>query len=79
MAAPPGGLLRFWLDGQPLGEGPVEALGNPYERLVWLAGAVGGLQAGQVVFLGSPAAAVPARAGVVEVACGTDVLTARLD
>lgn len=79
MAAPPGGLLRLWLDGQPLGEGPVEALGNPYERLVWLAGAVGGLQAGQVVFLGSPAAAVPARAGVVEVACGTDVLTARLD
>ena len=44
-----------------------DALGNMEEHLCWLARATGGLCAGQVVFLGSPAAAVPAVPGVLEV------------
>ncbi len=31
------------------------------ERLSWLSGEVGGLRVGHVIFLGSPAAAVPTR------------------
>jgi hypothetical protein len=34
--------------------------------LSWLSEKVGGLRAGQVIFLGSPAAALPARSGTLE-------------
>lgn len=63
----PEGILRLSLNGRLATEGSVEALGNPAERLRWLAHAVGGLDVGQVVFLGSPAAAVPAEPGVLEI------------
>ncbi|MCS7172347.1 MAG: fumarylacetoacetate hydrolase family protein [Armatimonadetes bacterium] len=59
--------LRLYVNGALRTEGRVEALGDPALRLCWLADRVGGLCAGQVVFLGSPAAAVPAEPGVVEV------------
>jgi len=49
------------------------------ERLSWLSGEVGGLQAGQVIFLGSPAAAVPAKPGTLELRGPQEsVLTARV-
>ena len=60
------GDLRMTLDGELLGEGPVADLGHPIERLAWLADAVGGLHAGDAVFLGAPAANVPARPGILE-------------
>ena len=60
------GRLSLYLNGELLTEGPLEALGNLGERLAWLAGEVGGLRAGQVVFLGSPAAALEARPGTLE-------------
>jgi 2-oxo-3-hexenedioate decarboxylase len=63
----PGGTLRLYLNGALRTEGPIEALGNPAEQLAWLADRVGGLKAGQIIFLGSPAAAAPAEAGVLEV------------
>lgn len=62
----PTGTLRLFLNGELRSEGPVEALGDPGDRLAWLAAQVGGLQAGQVVFLGSPAPALPAEPGVLE-------------
>ena len=55
------------LDGEVVAQGPIEALGDPGERLRWLAELVGGLHAGDVVFLGSPAAAVDAVPGRIEV------------
>ncbi|MCA3748618.1 MAG: 4-oxalocrotonate decarboxylase [Rubrobacter sp.] len=60
------GKLSLYLNGELLTEGPLEALGKVDERLVWLAGEVGGLKAGQVVFLGSPAAALETRPGTLE-------------
>jgi 2-keto-4-pentenoate hydratase len=60
------GELRLYLDGQPLAEGSLRVLENWEERLAWLSGEVGGLKAGQVVFLGSPAAAVEVRPGTLE-------------
>ena len=65
-----GGTLRLYLDGELACEGPVAALGEPAERLAWLASQVGGLEAGQVVALGSPAPSVPLRPGLLEVALG---------
>ena len=62
------GSLRLYLNGELQTEGNVEALGNPIQRLQWLTGCVGELPAGTIVFLGSPAAAVPARPGALEVA-----------
>lgn len=74
------GELRLYLDGELLAEGPLGSLGNPEERLCWLARATGGLRSGQVVFLGAPAAAVPARPGVLEVhGPEGSVLLARLE
>ena len=61
------GNLRLFLNGRLATEGPIESLGKPVERLRWLANAVGGLEVGQIVFLGSPAAAVPAEPGVLEI------------
>ena len=60
------GQLSLYLNGELLTEGPVEALGDIGERLSWLAEQVRGLRAGYVVFLGSPAAAVPAKPGRLE-------------
>lgn len=60
------GQLRLYLNGELLTEGPVESLGDIGEKLSWLSGEVGGLRAGYVIFLGSPAAAVPARPGALE-------------
>jgi 2-keto-4-pentenoate hydratase len=59
--------LSLYHDGTLLCSGPIAALGDPAARLCWLAQRVGGLQAGQIVFLGAPAEAVPAQAGTVEV------------
>lgn len=80
LEAPAEGALRLYLDGEKISEGPLEAIGNPGERLVWLADEVGGLQAGQTIFLGSPAAAQEARPGTLEVrGPGGSVLMARLE
>jgi 2-keto-4-pentenoate hydratase len=75
----PRGTLRLYLNGEKVGEGPVEALGEPGERLRWLAERVGGLRAGQVVFLGSPAPAVPLAPGVLELWGEGGVLLARVE
>jgi 2-oxo-3-hexenedioate decarboxylase len=64
--APVTGQLRLSLNGELLTEGSVESLGDMGERLSWLSGEVGGLRAGDVIFLGSPAVAVPARPGALE-------------
>lgn len=74
------GELRLYLDGQPLAEGSLRGLEDWEERLTWLAGEVGGLRAGQVVFLGSPAAAVEVRPGTLELrGPHGSVLVARLE
>jgi 2-keto-4-pentenoate hydratase len=78
LSAPPEGHLRLYLNGRLATEGPVAALGDPVGRLLWLANQVGGLKAFQVVFLGSPAPAVPAEAGVLEVWSEAGVLVAPL-
>ncbi|GAA5335670.1 MULTISPECIES: 2-keto-4-pentenoate hydratase [Thermus] len=75
----PKGVLRLYLNGEKVAEGPVEALGDPGARLSWLAERVGGLRAGQVVFLGSPAPAVPLAQGVLELWGEGDVLLARVE
>lgn len=60
------GNLRLYLNGKLLTEGPVGDMGNVGERLAWLSKAVGGLGSGQTIFLGSPAAAVEATPGTLE-------------
>lgn len=60
------GPLRLYLGGRLAGETPVEALGRLPERLAWLAGRVGGLDAGELVLLGGPDS-YEARPGTVEV------------
>ncbi len=74
------GDLALYLNGELVGAGPVAALEPVCEHLAWLATAVGGLAAGHVVFLGSPAAAAPVREGVLELRgpCGA-LLLARLE
>ena len=74
------GALRLYLNGALLTEGPVEALGDLGERLSWLAEKVGELRTGQVIFLGSPAAALPARLGRLELHGPQEsVLSARVE
>jgi 2-keto-4-pentenoate hydratase len=74
------GKLSLYLDGELLTEGPLETIGNLGERLAWLASEVGGLRAGQVIFLGSPAAALEARPGTLEVqGPENSVLVAKLE
>ena len=63
----PEGKLGLYLNSRLATEGSIETLGNPAERLRWLASEVGGLEIGQVVFFGSPAAAVPAEPGILEI------------
>ncbi len=60
------GALRLYLNGELLTEGPLESLGDIGERLSWLSEKVGGLRAEYVIFLGSPAAALPAKPGRLE-------------
>lgn len=71
--------LRLFVNGSLRSEGPVESLGDLGSRVAWLADHVGGLGAGQLVFLGSPAPAVPPEAGTVEVWGGTTVLVLRFE
>ncbi len=73
------GQLRLFVNGSLRSEGATAALGDLGLRLAWLAGRVGGLRAGQVVLLGSPAAAVPAEVGVVEVWAGSHTLAFRFE
>jgi 2-keto-4-pentenoate hydratase len=61
------GQLALYVGGTCVAEGSVAALGDPVARCAWLAEATGGLKAGEVIFLGSPAANVPAAPGVLEV------------
>ena len=63
----PQGELNLYLNGEHRGGGNLADLGDPIERLVWLAQTVGGLDAGMMIFFGSPAAAIPAEAGTLEV------------
>ncbi len=80
LSEPITGQLSLYVNGELLTEGPVEALGDIGERLSWLSGEVGGLRPGQVIFLGSPAAALPARPGTLELHGPQEsVLTARVE
>lgn len=63
----PSGTIQLFLNGELRTEGPVAALGSIVERLQWLAKTVGGLDAGMMIFFGSPAAATPAELGTLEV------------
>ncbi|MBV9453999.1 MAG: hypothetical protein JOZ19_07780 [Rubrobacter sp.] len=60
------GNLRLYHNGRLLTEGPVGNVGDIEGRLLWLSEAVGGLEAGQTIFLGSPAADQEATPGTVE-------------
>jgi 2-keto-4-pentenoate hydratase len=62
----PSGRLEVRLDGEVVGSGSLTDIGDPIAHLQWLADDVGGLRAGQVIFLGSPTAAVDARPGLLE-------------
>jgi 2-oxo-3-hexenedioate decarboxylase len=62
----PSGRLDVRLDGDVVGSGSLADIGDPVAHLQWLADDVGGLRAGQVIFLGSPTAAVDARPGLLE-------------
>ncbi|MCS6887679.1 2-keto-4-pentenoate hydratase [Chloroflexus sp.] len=75
----PDGELRLYLNGELRAAGPVAALGNLAQQLCWLAQAVDGLGAGQIIFLGSPAQAIPATPGVLEVVIGDDIVQAQLE
>jgi 2-keto-4-pentenoate hydratase len=66
LSEPLEGNLRLYHNGQLLTEGPVGGIGNIGERLVWLSETVGGLEAGQVIFLGTPAAPQEAVVGTIE-------------
>lgn len=79
LSEPLEGNLRLYHNGQLLTEGPVGGIGNIGERLVWLSETVGGLEAGQVIFLGTPAAPQEATSGTIELhgPCGS-VLVASL-
>lgn len=72
---PPTGDLELHHNGELRSSGSVGVLGDLTSQLCELAKRVGGLFAGQVVFFGSPAAAVPLQAGVLEVVSNTGVLT----
>jgi len=61
------GLLQLFINGELQTEGHTDELGNPVERLQWLTGQVGELEAGTLIFLGSPAASIPAKAGRLQV------------
>ncbi len=60
------GNLRLYHNGRLFTEGPVGDTGNVGERLAWLSKAVGGLKAGETIFVGSPAVASEATPGTIE-------------
>lgn len=60
------GNLRLYHNGRLLTEGLVGDIGDIGGWLLWLTKGVGGLEAGQTIFLGSPAAAKKAEPGIVE-------------
>jgi 2-keto-4-pentenoate hydratase len=66
LSEPLEGNLRLYHNGQLLTEGPVGGIGNIGERLAWLSETVGGLESGQVIFLGTPAAPQEAMSGTIE-------------
>jgi 2-keto-4-pentenoate hydratase len=66
LAEPLEGNLRLYHNGQLLTEGPIGDIGNVGERLAWLSKTVGGLEAGQAIFLGTPAAPQEAKPGTIE-------------
>ncbi len=66
LAWPTEGDLTLSLNGELVATGPIAALEPIVEHVAWLARAVGGLHSGQVIYLGSPAAAVPAKPGLLE-------------
>ncbi|HLA44525.1 MAG TPA: fumarylacetoacetate hydrolase family protein, partial [Aggregatilineales bacterium] len=77
--AMPGGTLRLYLNGELQVEGHLSALGSPIQSLQWLARTRGGLDAGMIIFFGSPAASIPAKKGVLEVADSAgNILTANV-
>jgi 2-keto-4-pentenoate hydratase len=63
----PKGSLQLYLNGKLQAEGQTSALGDPIQQLSWLAQMVDGLKEGMIIFFGSPASAVPAQAGTLEV------------
>ncbi|RAQ94143.1 hypothetical protein A4R35_01270 [Thermogemmatispora tikiterensis] len=67
LAWPAVGTLRLFIDEHAVAEGSLEALGPVEDHLLWLAHEVGGLKAGQLIYLGSPISAQPARPGSVRV------------
>jgi 2-keto-4-pentenoate hydratase len=80
LEVPVEGTLALHLDGELLGETPLEALGDPGERLARLADEVDGLPAGTIVLLGSGAEPLEARAGTLElVGPGGSALIARIE
>ena len=68
MPSMPDTTLRLYLNGELCTEGHVSVLGNPLDRLQWLAQLKGSLRAGMTIFFGSPAASIPAQTGTLEVA-----------
>jgi 2-keto-4-pentenoate hydratase len=75
----PGGTLRMFLNGELQVEGHLSVLGNPVQSLQWLARTLGGLDAGMIIFFGSPAASIPAKPGILEVADSAgNILTAKI-
>jgi 2-keto-4-pentenoate hydratase len=60
------GHLRLYHNGRLLTEGPIGDMGNVGERLAWLSETIGGLEAGQAIFLGTPAAPQEAKPGTIE-------------
>jgi 2-keto-4-pentenoate hydratase len=60
------GHLRLYHNGRLLTEGPIGDMGNVGERLAWLSETTGGLEAGQAIFLGTPAAPQEAKPGTIE-------------
>jgi 2-keto-4-pentenoate hydratase len=79
LSEPLEGNLRLYHNGHLLTEGPVGDIGNMGERLVWLSEVVGSLEAGQAIFLGTPAAAQEATPGTIELHGPRDsVLVAKL-
>jgi 2-keto-4-pentenoate hydratase len=66
LSEPLEGNLRLYHNGQLLTEGPVGGIGNIGERLAWLSETVGGLESGQVIFLGTPAVPQEATSGTIE-------------
>lgn len=59
------GEVRLHLGGEPVAAGSAAGLGDPVTRVASLASEAGGLQAGDVVLLGSRSARVPASPGTL--------------